>query len=560
MKNINKISKVSFWVLSVCFIVLASCTNTKKEDKNKTENPRPNIVFILSDDHAYQAISAYGYPVGKLAPTPNIDRIANEGIRFNNAFVTNSLCGPSRATILTGKYSHLNGFKANGDVFNARQMTFPKLLQKNGYQTAVIGKWHLVSLPTGFDYYDILIGQGNYYNPDFIENGDTSRRTGYVTDLITQYALHWLDQGRDKNKPFCLMIHNKAPHRNWMPNLKNIDKYDNVEFPVPETYFDDYHGRLAASQQQMNIYRDMYEGADLKMSVAKGSDSLLYCPRNHNILSRMTPEQARAWKLKYRVRNDRFYDMHFHTGRDIALWKYQRYLREYLSTISSVDENVGKVLQYLDDHGLSENTIVVYTSDQGFYLGEHGWFDKRWIYQESLRTPLLVRYPKDIKAGRVSDQFVSNLDFAETFLDYAGVPVPEEMQGRSLRPVLENDNVKDWRTAMYYHYYEYPGWHMVKRHYGIHTRRYTLVHFYNDIDTWEFYDLQNDPDEMNNLIDDERYKPVIDSLRIELKKLMIKYKEPPYEQFKDEKIDQGRKPFHMPPQHLKYPINWADTE
>jgi len=541
---------LSTFVKIILFTGLLPFFSCKSKVEKKNKALRPNIIFIMSDDHAYQAISAYGYPIGKVAPTPHIDRIAEEGIRFNDAFVTNSLCGPSRAVILTGKYSHINGFRSNGDKFDGNQMTFPKLLQKAGYQTAIVGKWHLKSVPQGFDYWNILIGQGAYYNPDFIEMGDTSRSTGYATDLITDYALNWLKKKRDKNKPFFIMVHHKAPHRNQMPNLKNINRYDTVTFPVPDNYFDQYKGRLAASEQKMNIYRDMYEGYDLKMSVKRNSDSLLYVPWP-NEFKRMTPKQSKIWKEKYRVRNNRFFDLN-PKGKDLAIWKYERFLRDYMATIASVDESVGKILQYLDEHNLTKNTLVVYTSDQGFYLGEHGWFDKRWMYEQSFRTPLLIRYPKEIIAGSVSDKFVSNLDFAETFLDYAGIKIPEEMQGLSLRPILQGKKTKNWRDKMYYHYYEYPGFHMVKRHYGIRTKQYKLIHFYYDIDTWEFYDLKNDPEEMHNQINNARYKPVIDSLKSELARLMKYYKEPPYKEWKEIDILHGRKMYKIPTPHLKY--------
>ncbi|MFB6318821.1 sulfatase [Saccharicrinis sp. FJH54] len=529
----NKIT--SILALTGVAATLSSCQGNRAAH---TQNERPNIVFIMSDDHAWQAISAYGHPIGQVAPTPNIDRIAKHGMLFTNNFCANSICGPSRATIITGKFSHINGFTHNGKKFDGSQPTFPKILHKNGYQTALIGKWHLAGEPTGFDYWKILNDQGSYYNPDFITKEDTVRETGYATDLITDYTLNWLKEKRDKSKPFCLMMQHKAPHRNWMPALRHINRYDHVKFPVPSNYFDDYKGRQAAAEQEMNIYRDMYEGHDLKMSVAKGSDSLRY-NRWPGEFTRMNHRQDSIWKAAYRPKNDAFYDAHL-DKKGIDLWKYQRYMQDYMACIASVDESVGKILDYLKANGLDKNTIVVYTSDQGFYLGEHGWFDKRFMYEESFRMPLIVSYPGHIPEGSISNDLTQNIDFAETFLDFAGLDVPNDMQGRSLRPVLEGRSPDNWRKSLYYHYYEYPAFHMVKRHYGIRTERYKLIHFYNDIDKWELYDLELDPHEMNNLIDDPEYDHVEAELRIQLKDLMDKYKEPPYDTWKDEVIHAGR--------------------
>ncbi|HWB12239.1 MAG TPA: sulfatase [Pirellulales bacterium] len=440
---------------------------------------RPNIVFIFSDDHAYQAIGAYGH---KLNETPNIDRIAHGGMRFDRCLVTNSICGPSRAVILTGKYSHLNGFYNNTNSrFDGSQTTFPKLLQRAGYQTAIVGKWHLVSDPTGFDYWEILPGQGQYYNPPMIRNGQKVKHEGYTTDIITERAVDWLKR-RDGDKPFLLMCQHKAPHREWEPSTKYLADYDR-EYPEPATLFDDYAGRGEAENgQDMTIAKTMTD-KDLKLTSPPD----------------LTDQQREAWEAYYEPRNEAFRRAQ-PQGRDLVRWKYQRYMHDYLACIASVDESVGRLVDYLKEAGLEENTIVVYSSDQGFYLGEHGWFDKRWIFEESLRTPLLVRWPGVVKPGSVNDDLVSNLDFAETFLEAAGVDVPEEMQGRSLVPILKGQTPDGWRRSFYYHYYEYPGPHDVRRHYGVVTDRYKLVHFYEpDVDYWELFDRQSDPRELKSV-------------------------------------------------------------
>lgn len=484
---------------------------------------RPNIVFIMSDDHAVQALSAYGQPVSQIAPTPNIDRIADTGARFDNSFVTNSLCGPSRAAMLTGKFGHVNGFTQNGETFDTAQWTWPRALHEQGYQTAVVGKWHIGRTPgaINFDFWKILDDQGEYYNPDFLTPGDTQRVLGYATDLITAYSLDWLATKRDPDKPFVLMIHHKAPHRNFMPALRHVQRYQGVQFPVPETYFDDYQGRPAAAGQEMNIYRDMYEGHDLKMTVAEGSPELRY-NRWPGAFDRMTPEQRAEWDRLHQADNDAMNRANL-SGRELALWKYQRYMQEYAGTLAAVDEGVGRVLDYLDATGLSENTIIIYTSDQGFYLGEHGWFDKRFMYEESLRTPFLMRYPGHIAPGTEVDAMIQNIDYAPTILDYAGIAAPEAIQGRSLRPLAEERAAGEWRDSIYYHYYEFPGFHAVRAHYGVRTDRYKLIHFYGDLDVWEFYDLQADPHEVHNLIDDPAYADQIARLRRELTDLRARY-------------------------------------
>jgi arylsulfatase A-like enzyme len=379
--------------------------------------------------------------------------------------------------ILTGKYSHINGVIDNRVKFDGSQQTFPKLLQKAGYETAVIGKWHLKSKPTGFDYSNILPGQGAYYNPEFIEMGKRKKHEGYVTDIITNFCLDWL-RDRKGDRPFCLMYHHKAPHRNWQPDKKHAKMYDGLNIPVPKTFDDDYKTRSkTAGTAEMTIEHHLTP-RDLKIDPPEGL-----------------------------------------TGQALKKWKYQRYIKDYLRCVASIDDNIGRLLDYLDTAGLAENTIVIYTSDQGFYLGEHGWFDKRFMYEESLRMPLLVRYPKEIKAGSVNDDIVLNLDFAPTLLDFAGVSKPADMQGRSFRPALQGSTPNDWRTSIYYHYYEYPAVHMVKRHYGVRTKRYKLIHFYYDIDAWELYDLQKDPNELNNVYDNPTYADVVKRLKAELERL-----------------------------------------
>ena len=473
------------------------------------EPRRPNIVFIFSDDHAYQAISAYGH---KLNQTPNIDRIANGGMRFNRCLVTNSICGPSRAVILTGKYSHLNGFYNNTNSrFDGSQTTFPKLLQQAGYQTAIVGKWHLVSDPTGFDYWEILPGQGQYYNPPMVRNGRRVKHEGYTTDVVTDRALDWL-RGRDQDKPFLLMCQHKAPHREWEPNTKYLEQYDR-KFPEPETLFDDYADRgLAEKTQDMTIAKTMND-KDLKLTPP----------------ATLSPEQRKAWDAYYQPRNEQFHQAKL-AGRDLVRWKYQRYMHDYLACIASVDESVGRVLDYLKEAGLEENTIVVYSSDQGFYLGEHGWFDKRWIFEESLRTPLLVRWPGMVEPRSVNDNLVSNLDFAETFLQAAGIDVPQTMQGRSLLPIFKGQTPDDWRTSFYYHYYEYPGPHDVRRHYGVVTERYKLVHFYEpDVDYWELFDRTSDPHELKSVHGQAQQDGVQKQLEAELARLRQELKLPEHD-------------------------------
>ncbi len=473
------------------------------------EPDRPNIVFIFSDDLAWQAISAYG-DQRKLLETPNMDRIAREGMRFDRCLVTNSICGPSRAVLLTGKYSHLNGFYNNvNSRFDGTQQTFPKLLQQAGYSTALIGKWHLGSDPTGFDHWNILPGQGIYYNPDMIRMGKKEKQAGYVTDIITDLSIDWL-KNRDKSKPFLLMCQHKAPHREWSPALRHLGWDNDRNYPEPETLFDDFSGRpQAVRNHDMGLERTIRD-LDVKLAPVPG----------------MTEPQRTEWNKYYDPRNAAYREANL-TGRDPIRWRYNRYMHDYLGCVKGVDESVGRLLDLLDKENLSDNTIVICSSDQGFYLGEHGWFDKRWIFEESLRTPLMVRWPKITQPGRVNDQIVSLIDIAETLLEAARVPVPADMQGRSLVPQLAGQTPADWRKSFYYHYYEYPVPHHVRPHYGVVTDRYKLVRYYlpGHTDEWELLDRQQDPLELKNFYSDPASAQTVQELRKELERLRIEYQE-----------------------------------
>ena len=481
-----------------------------------------NIVYIMSDDHSYQTISAYDH---RFIETPNIDWIAQHGTRFTNSFVANSLSGPSRACMLTGKHSHANGFTDNTKTFDGSQQTYPKLLQKAGYQTAMIGKWHLTSNPTGFDYWDILIAQGHYYNPDFICNGKRVQRHGYVTNIVTDLALDWLSNKRDKTKPFCLLLHNKAPHRVWSPDTCDLDLYNDKVYPLPDNFYDDYKGRPAAAKQEMSIIKDMDLVYDLKMADKENEihsnpelEELGRC--NYN---RMTPSQRAQWDAHYDPIIKKFKEAEL-TGKALAEWKYQRYMHDYMRVIHSIDRNIGRVINYLKENDLLDNTMIVYTSDQGFYMGEHGWFDKRFMYEESFRTPLLVYLPGG-KHGDIKEM-VQNIDYAPTILDLAGVNIPSDIQGVSFLPLLEGKKVKNWRKSLYYHYYEYPAEHSVCKHYGVRTSRYSLIHFYDDVNSWELYDLKKDPEQMHNIYGEKGTEKLTKKLKDELHKLQDQYDDP----------------------------------
>ena len=520
--------KINFSLIYIAILLLTFSACTEKKNKAVT---RPNILFIMSDDHAYQAISAYS---NKLIETPNIDRIADEGMLFTNACVSNSICAPSRATILTGKHTHINGKIDNRMPFDTLQVTFPQLFQKAGYQTAMFGKLHFGNNPKGVDDFTILPGQGSYINPDFITNKGDTTITGYVTDIITDLALGWLDKKRDKEKPFMMMYLHKAPHRPWWPSPEKFKEFTKKTFPEPESLFDDYSNRgTAAKTAEMNVLTHMMYSHDSKIRpetiVEMGGvqpEITEYKNGFYGPYGRMNESQRDQYDPVIDSINN-FFKKNWPsmTTKEKMKWKYQRYMQDYLATISSVDDNVGRVLDYLEESGLVENTIVVYTSDQGFYLGEHGWFDKRFIYDESFKTPLLIRWPNEIKAGTTNDEMVQNLDFAQTFLDAAGIDAPADMQGESLIPLMKGEEEKWDRDAVYYHYYEYPAVHMVKRHYGIVTKEYKLIHFYYDVDEWELYDRKKDPQEMKNVYDDPAYADVVKELKIKLTDLRVKYKD-----------------------------------
>lgn len=478
--------------------------------KHSAKDERPNIIFIFSDDHATNAISAYSTRFKEIAPTPHIDRIAKEGAMLTNAFSTNAICGPSRACIITGKYSHINKYYKNykGGFFDPSQWTYPKALQYSGYKTALFGKWHLASEPQGFDYYKYHIDhgeQGVYWNPTYNENGTPVKEEGYATNITTDFALEWL-KNKEDNKPFCLLLQFKAPHREWSPDKKYLNLLEHENIPLPDTFLDDYQGReQTAGDTHMTM--DFLNRRDMKLTPP---DSLDGKPLNKWLDYGNLPSEI----VKP---NDSL------TGNALKVWKFQRYIKDYLATVKSVDDNIGRVLTYLKENGLDENTIVVYASDQGFYLGEHGWFDKRFMYEESLRMPFIIKYPNKIKAGTVIDDVISNIDIAPTILDLAGVQIPEDVQGKSFLSQLAGKANPEWRQSMYYHYYEYPFWHHVQPHYGIRTDRYKLIHFYYDVNIWELYDLQNDPSEMNNLFHSEAHAPLIETLKNELYKLKEHY-------------------------------------
>lgn len=515
---------------------------------SETEPPsaRPNIIFIISDDHTAQAISAYG---SKLAKTPNIDRIAREGAILYNNIVSNSICGPSRATLLTGKFSHTNGYKFNEKVFDVNQPVFPEELQKNGYQTAWVGKMHLGSLPHGFDYLNILPGHGSYYNSDFVNSqNETKRYEGYVTDVVTQLSTEWLDK-RNTSKPFFLVVGHKATHREWLPAIEDLGAYDNITFPIPPTFYDKYDGRLAAQKQDMTIDKTMRLKEDLKVHVDYGLDEAKVAHEKAELhkayfrgqemtpaldkqlenfvrngsYRRLTPEQKKAFSGYYN-RISREFDEKKLSGKALVEWKYQRYMRDYLATANSLDRNIGKLLDYLDKTGLAKNTVVIYTSDQGFYLGEHGWFDKRWIYEESLKTPFVIRYPDVIKPGTKVRNVVSNVDWAPTILSMTGTAIPKELQGKSFLPVLKGQNA-NWQDQAYYHYYEYPEPHRVAPHFGLRTDRYTLARFYGPDSFWELYDIQKDPHNLKNLYGQKGYEKITATLKTQLKEHIVRNKD-----------------------------------
>jgi arylsulfatase A-like enzyme len=470
-------------------------------DANAPQKKRPNIIFIMSDDHSAHAIGAYGSRINK---TPHLDRLAQEGALLNHCFCTNAICTPSRAAIMTGQYSHVNGVRGWGNIDSRRPIQTQKLLQAAGYATAIVGKWHLGrggnSNPQGFDYWELMPGQGRYEDPVFYTAKGERTYPGYSTEVTTDLALNWLKEGRDKEKPFYLCLHHKAPHRNWVPSKKYEHLFEGEKIPLPDDFFDSYEGRPAAEAARMRVARDM------TLTDTKGAKP---------------PEGL--------------------SERERAEWFYQVYIKDYLRVVQSVDDSVGQVLDYLDQSGLAQDTIVVYTSDQGFFLGEHGLFDKRFMYEESLRMPFMVRYPRAIKAGRVVDGFLLNVDFAPTFLDYAGVPIPAEMQGVSGRALWEGKAPPEWQPSMYYRYWVNGDEHNTAAHYGVRTATHKLIYYYcKPLDVhgatelnppvspyWELFDLRTDPMELKNIYNDPAQAEIVRSLKAELDRLQAKYHDVP---------------------------------
>ncbi|MBH53307.1 MAG: sulfatase [Opitutaceae bacterium] len=489
---------------------------------------RPNIVFLFTDDHAPHAISAYDGWLKKVRATPTIDKLAAEGMLFVNSFCTNSICGPSRGVIQTGKHSHKNGFMNNGNTFDWNQQTFPKLLQKAGYQTAIFGKSHLRGHPRGYDKWAVMPGQGLYYNPDFITPEGTITIEGYCTDLVTDMAVDFLKEDRDEDEPFMLMVQHKAPHRNWMPALRHLDLYDNIVLPEPDTLFDNWSDNAsAAPNQELEIDRHMHLNFDLFVDLDKDFfDPTPDLPADRSAwrnMKRMTDEQMKIWRAAYAPRDAAFHAAKL-KGKDLVRWKYQRYAKNYLRSLRGVDDSLERLQATLTQLGLDDNTIVIYSSDQGFYIGDHGWYDKRWMYEESLKMPFIVKWLGAVKPASRTNLMIQNIDYAPTFLDIAGADIPDDMQGVSLLPLLKGERPSDWRKSIYYHYYEYPSVHMIPRHNGVRTNRYKLMHFY-EFDEWEFYDLKEDPDELHNLYNDPDYTSQIKRHERELNRLVAYYED-----------------------------------
>ena len=492
-------------------------------------NDRPNILFVFTDDHAPHAIGAYNGWLKSVNPTPVIDKLAKEGMVFVNSFCTNSICGPSRAVIQTGKHSHKNGFMNNGNTFDWNQQTFPKLLQKAGYQTAIYGKSHLKGHPLGYDDWAVLPGQGLYYNPDMIFPEGRKRIEGYCTDVVTDLAVEWLNDKRSNDKPFMLMVQHKAPHRNWMPALRHLSLYDEIDIPEPPTLFDEWKDNAPGARvQELEIDRHMDLNYDLFVDLTPDFNQPPSQKRQdrsawHN-MKRMSAEQLKAWRDHYAPRDKAFHEAKL-SGKELVRWKFQRYAKNYLRCVKGVDESVDRLQKELKKLGLDNNTIVIYSSDQGFYIGDHGWYDKRWMYEESLKMPFIVKWPGVVKPGSRNTDLVQNLDYAQTFLEIAGAQQPKDMQGLSLVPLLKGEAPKDWRKEIYYHYYEYPSVHMIPRHYGIRTKRYKLMHFYQFDNEWEMYDLKIDPDELTNIYGNKETINLQKNLTNRLKKLRKYYED-----------------------------------
>ncbi len=490
---------------------------------------RPNILFIFTDDHAPHAIGAYNGWLKSVNPTPVIDRLAAEGMIFENSFCTNSICGPSRAVIQTGKHSHKNGFMNNGNSFDWNQQTFPKLLQKAGYQTAIYGKSHLKGKPQGFDDWKVLPGQGLYYNPDFLTEEGKVTIEGYCTDIVTDMGVNYLKNLRDPKKPFMLMVQHKAPHRNWMPAPRHLNLYDDIDIPEPATLFDKWEDNtFAARRQELEIDRHMDLNYDLFVDLTPEFSQEASQKRQDrsawNNLKRFTPEQLKTWRDAYGPKDAAFHAANL-SGEDLVRWKFQRYAKNYLRCVKGVDESVERLMGTLDELGIAENTIVIYSSDQGFYIGDHGWYDKRWMYEESLKMPFVIKWPGVIEPGSRNQHLIQNLDYASTFLEVAGAPIPQDLQGLSLVPLLKGESPSDWRKSIYYHYYEYPSVHMIPRHFGIRTDRYKLMKFYQFGEEWEFYDLETDPDELTNQFNNPEYAGKIAEVKAQLAALQEHYEE-----------------------------------
>ncbi|MDP6858202.1 MAG: sulfatase [Verrucomicrobiales bacterium] len=490
-------TRISSFILLLIFSALNFSTNQSGAAE------RPNIVFIFSDDHAPHAIGSYNGWLKSIDPTPRIDELAEQGMLFENSFCTNSICGPSRAVIMTGKHSHKNGFMNNGNSFNWNQQTFPKILRKAGYTTALYGKSHLKGKPQGFDDWKVLPGQGLYYNPDLITPKGRVRIDGHCTDIVTDLAVEWIKEGRDKSKPFMIMVQHKAPHRNWMPALRHLSLYKDVRIPEPKTLFDKWEDNAPpARHQELEIDRHMDINYDLFVDLTADYEGTPSQKRQDRSawwnMKRMSKEQIKSWREYYAPLDKKFHESKL-SGKDLVRWKFQRYAKNYLRCVRGVDDSVGKIQDVLKELKLDKNTVVIYSSDQGFYIGDHGWYDKRWMYEESLKMPLIVKWPGVTESGSRATQMVQNLDYAETFLEMAGAKIPENMQGMSLVPILKNGRAENWRKSIYYHYYEFPSVHMIPRHYGIRTERYKLMHFYQFGNEWEMYDLQEDPDELQNI-------------------------------------------------------------
>ena len=491
---------------------------------------RPNIVFLFTDDQAPHAIGAYNGWLKCVNPTPEIDKLAAGGMLFENSFCTNSICGPSRAVIMTGKHSHKNGFMNNGNSFDWKQQIFPVLLQEAGYQTAIYGKSHLKGHPRGFDDWAVLPGQGDYYNPDMIfPGGERKRLHGYCTDVVTDLAVEWLKEKRSDCKPFMLMVQHKAPHRNWMPALRHLSLYDDIDIPEPVTLFDKWEDNAPpARHQELEVDRHMDINYDLFVDLTPDYSQPASQKRQDRSawrnLKKMSEEQVKAWRAHYAPRDAALHKANL-KGDDLVRWKFQRYAKNYLRCVKGVDESLAKLRATLKELGVADNTVVIYSSDQGFYIGDHGWYDKRWMYEESLKMPFIVNWPGVIKPGSRNTDLIQNLDYAETFLDIAGAKIPSDMQGRSLVPLFKGESPKDWRESIYYHYYEYPSVHMIPRHYGIRTDRYKLMHFYQFGNEWELYDLEKDPDELNNLYGKKEAKALTAKLKKQLSDLQKHYQD-----------------------------------